>query len=113
VSVTNHSTFPLANLTLRLADPGQRRITGPVQEDLVIAAGETRKAEGELMLDADLVGSAQPLDWIVVYHDEQGSAQQLIVRGESLSGASMGSDATARHHGRSPARDLRSHAGAG
>jgi hypothetical protein len=95
VWMTNHSTFPLANLTLRLADPGLGRITGPVQEDLVVAAGETRKAEGEFMLNADLIGSAQPLDWIVVYTDEQGFAQQLIVHGEWLSGASMGSDAKA------------------
>ena len=41
------------------------------------------------MLDANLIGSAQPLDWIVVCSDERGFAQQLIVRGEALPGASM------------------------
>lgn len=93
VAVTNHSALPLANITLRLADPSLGRITGPVQEDLVLAAGETRKVEGQFVLNATLVGSAQPLDWIVVYSDEQGFAQQLIVRGEALTGASIDSAA--------------------
>ena len=40
------------------------------------------------MLNADLIGSARALDWIVLYNDEQGFAQQLVVRGEALPGAS-------------------------
>ena len=47
------------------------------------------------MLDANLIGSAQPLDWIVVYIDKRGFAQQLIVRGEALPGVSMDGDAKA------------------
>ena len=59
VSLTNHSTHALANLTLRHADPSLGRITGPVQEDLALAAGETRKVEGEFLLNADLIAPAR------------------------------------------------------
>lgn len=99
VAVTNHSPRALTNVTLRLADPNMGRITGPVQEDIALAAGETRKLEGEFVLKTELLESARPLEWIVVYTDAEGFAKQTLVRGETPSRPSIDADlpTTAAH----------------
>lgn len=51
VPATNHSTHLMASSTpWCFVDSSLVRILGSVQEDLVLAAGETRKVEGELAL---------------------------------------------------------------
>jgi hypothetical protein len=94
VAVTNHSSRALAKVTLRLADPGVGRITGPVQEAMTLAAGETRQVEGDFVIDVMWVHSARPIDWIVVYAEPEGFAKQVMVRGEALPGQSMDADAS-------------------
>jgi hypothetical protein len=83
VTVTNRSAHELSDLTLRLADPAQGRITGPVQEELELAAGETRRLEGDFVLNVAALSPGRELDWIVVFSDADGFAQQELVRGES------------------------------
>jgi hypothetical protein len=90
VTVTNHSDQTLANVTLRLADAGIGRVTGPLQEHLELAAGETRKVDGEFLLAADVVRSSRPLDWVIVHDDAQGFARQMLVHGQALLDASTG-----------------------
>lgn len=84
MTLVNRSLHALAEVTVRLADPAVGRLTGPVQEELDLAAGETRRVEGEFVLDTDLLHAARPLEWIVVYTDLQGFARQLVVTGEPL-----------------------------
>jgi hypothetical protein len=93
VSITNRSALALAKVTLRLADPGVGRITGPVQEGMSLAAGETRQVEGEFVIDVARIRSALPLEWVVVYTEAEGFAKQVMVRGEVLPGQSMDADA--------------------
>jgi hypothetical protein len=49
------------------------------------------------VLNADLIAPARAIDWIILYSDEQGFAQQQLVRGEAQSGATMDSDAKAQN----------------
>ncbi len=84
VTLVNHSSRALAEVTVRLADPSVGRLIGPVQEELDLAAGETRQLEGEFVLDTDSLNDARPLEWVVVYTDPQGFARQLVVTGEPL-----------------------------
>lgn len=91
-TVTNNSEHALANVTLRLADPAIGRVTGPMQENLVLAAGETRKVDGEFLLAAEVVRRSQPLEWVIVYDDAQGFARQMLVHGQALLDASMDAD---------------------
>jgi hypothetical protein len=62
-----------------------------------LASGEPRKVKREFMLNARLVGAARALDWIVMYSDELGFAQQLLVRGEALPGTSTNGAAKANN----------------
>lgn len=82
LAVTNVSGRALTDLTLRLADSQIGRVTGPVQETQDLAAGETRRLEGEFVLDVGALATRAPLDWLVVYSDAQGFAHQAFVRGE-------------------------------
>ncbi len=95
VTVTNHSDHALANVTLRLADPSVGGVTGPLQENLVLAAGETREVNGDFLLAADLVRSSQPLEWVIVYDDAQGFARQMLVHGQALLDVSLDADSRA------------------
>lgn len=92
VTVTNHSEHALANVTLRLADPAVGRVTGPMQESLVLAAGETRTVDGEFLLAAEVVRRPQPLEWVIVYDDAQGFARQMLVHGQALLDTSLDAD---------------------
>ncbi len=85
VQVQNLSGHPLSDLTLRLAGQTHGRITGPVQESIDLAAGESRRLEGEFVLDATALASAEPLQWLVIYDDAAGFAHQEAVRGTAAS----------------------------
>ena len=93
VLLTNRSPHALTKVTVRLAEPAVGKLTGPVQESIELAAGETRQLEGAFMFDADVVHAARPLAWIVVATGPEGFAQQTLVRGEPLPGAAMDADA--------------------
>ena len=81
VQVTNLSAHPVAGLTLRLADPTQGRLTGAVQEEIALQAGESRRLEGEFALKVGALAPGHRLDWLVVYDDPGGFARQQMVRG--------------------------------
>lgn len=98
VTLTNRSPHALNKVTVRLADPSLGKLTGPVQESIELAAGESRQLEGEFVLDSAVVSAARPLDWIVVATEAAGFAQQTLVRGELLQSASMDADARAAAH---------------
>jgi hypothetical protein len=85
-------------VTVRLADPAVGKLTGPVQESVELAAGESRQLEGEFVLDSAVVSAARPLDWIVVATEAAGFAQQALVRGELVQSASMDVEARAAAH---------------
>lgn len=95
VTLTNRSPHALGKVTVRLADPALGKLTGPVQESVELAAGESRQLEGEFVLDSAVVSAARPLDWIVVATESAGFAQQTLLRGELLQSASMDADARA------------------
>jgi hypothetical protein len=95
VTLTNRSPHALNKVTVRLADPALGKLTGPVQESVELAAGESRQLEGEFVLDSAVVSAARPLDWIVVTTESAGFAQQSLVRGELLPSAAMDADARA------------------
>jgi hypothetical protein len=98
VTLRNQSSHALSKVTLRLADPSVGRITGPVQEEIDLKAGETRKLQGEFLLNVEKMRTAPTLDWIVVYANPDGFAEQWVVRGEALAPPAMdGAAATARH----------------
>jgi hypothetical protein len=82
VTVTNLSARPLADVTLRLADASLGRITGAVQDNLELAAGETRTLEGEFVFDVAALAPGHPPDWRVVYSDAEGFAQRALVRSD-------------------------------
>jgi hypothetical protein len=84
VQVRNLSGHPLSALTLRLSNQARGRITGPVQESIDLAAGESRRLEGEFVLDATALASAEPLEWLVIYDDAAGFAHQETVRGTAV-----------------------------
>jgi hypothetical protein len=98
VTLVSDSSRALAEVTVRLADLGVGRPTGPVQEELDLAAGETRRVEGEFVLDSNLLRVARPLEWIVVYTDPQGFAPQKVVTGELLPNATLDADACIAAH---------------
>jgi hypothetical protein len=99
LTLTNRSSRALPEVTVRLADASLGRLTGPVQESVALAAGETRQLEGEFVLNADVLRGARPFDWIVVYTDPEGFAQQRVVRGEALQpSATMDADARTAAH---------------
>jgi hypothetical protein len=98
LTLINRSTRPLADVTVRLADPSVGRLTGPVQESLALAAGETRQVEGEFVLVTAVLNGTRRLEWIMVYTDAQGFAQQQVVQGESLPGATMDADTRTAAH---------------
>jgi hypothetical protein len=98
VTLTNRSPHALSKVTVRLADPSLGKLTGPVQESVELAAGESRQFEGEFVLGGAAVSAARPLDWIVVATESNGFAQQTLVRGERLPSASMDADARAAAH---------------
>ena len=98
VLLTNRSPHALSKVTLRLADPAVGKLTGPVQESIELAAGESRQLEGEFVLDSAVVSAAKPLDWIVVATESAGFAQQTLVRGELVEPASMDADARTASH---------------
>jgi hypothetical protein len=98
VTLANRSPRALSQVTVRLADPALGKLTGPVQESVELAAGESRQLEGEFVLDSAVVSTARPLDWIVVATESAGFAQQTLVRGEPLQAASMDADARASAH---------------
>jgi hypothetical protein len=98
VTLTNRSPHALSKVTVRLADPALGKLTGPVQESVELAAGESRQLEGEFVLDSAVVSAAKPLDWIVVATESAGFAQQTLVRGELVQSASMDADARAASH---------------
>ncbi len=81
VQVTNLSAHPVAGLTLRLADQTQGRLTGAVQEEIDLKAGESRRLEGEFALKVGALAPGHRLDWLVVYDDPGGFARQQMVRG--------------------------------
>ena len=83
VQVTNLSAHPVAGLTLRLADQTQGRLTGAVQEEIDLKAGESRRVEGEFALKVDALAPGHHLDWLVVYDDPGGFARQQMVRGDT------------------------------
>jgi hypothetical protein len=93
VTLINRSPHALSKVTVRLADPAVGKLTGPVQESVELAAGETRQLDGEFVLDTDVVNAARPLEWIVIATEAAGFAQQTLVRGELLQSASMDADA--------------------
>lgn len=94
VTVTNLSPRPIADLTLRLADASRGRITGKVQENLELAAGESRTLEGEFVLNVEALTPERPLDWLVVYSDPEGFAHQALVRSDVPPRATMDADAS-------------------
>jgi hypothetical protein len=98
ITLTNRSPHALSKVTVRLADPAVGKLTGPVQESIELAAGESRQLEGEFVLDSAVVSAAKPLDWIVVATESAGFAQQTLVRGELAQSASMDADARAASH---------------
>jgi hypothetical protein len=98
VTVTNRSPHALSKVTVRLADPALGKLTGPVQESVELAAGESRQLEGDFVLDSAVVSAAKPLDWIVVTTESAGFAQQTLVRGELVPSATMDADARAAAH---------------
>lgn len=98
VTLINRSARPLAEVTLRLADPSVGRLTGPVQESLALAAGETKQVEGEFVLVTPVLNGTRRLEWIVVYTDPQGFAQQKVVQGEPLPSATMDADTRTAAH---------------
>jgi hypothetical protein len=98
VTLTNRSPHALSKVIVRLADPGLGKLTGPVQESVELAAGESRQLEGEFVLDSAVVSAARPLDWIVVATEAAGFAQQTLVRGELVQSASIDADARAASH---------------
>ena len=95
VNITNLSGRPLSDLTLRLADQGRGRITGPVQESISLAAGETRRLEGDFVLDVAALDPARALEWIVVFSDAAGFAHQAMVRADPALAATLDADARA------------------
>ena len=66
LTLINRSARPLAAVTVRLADPSVGRLTGPVQESLALAAGETKQVEGEFVLVTPVLNGTRRLEWIVV-----------------------------------------------
>lgn len=98
VTLINRSARPLADVTVRLADPSVGRLTGPVQESLVLAAGETKQVDGEFVLVTPVLNGTRRLEWIVVYTDPQGFAQQKVVQGEPLPSATMDADTRTAAH---------------
>jgi hypothetical protein len=98
VTLTNRSSHALSKVTVRLADPAVGKLTGPVQESVELAAGESRQLEGEFVLDSAVVSAARPLDWIVVATESAGFAQQTLVRGELVQAASMDADSRTAPH---------------
>ena len=98
LTLINRSARPLADVTVRLADPSVGRLTGPVQESIALAAGETKQVEGEFVLVTPVLNGTRRLAWIVVYTDPQGFAQQQVVQGEPLPGATMDADTRTAAH---------------
>lgn len=98
VALTNQSAHALTKVTVRLADATVGKLTGPVQQSIELAAGETRQLEGEFMLDVAVVNAARPLDWLIVATEPAGFAQQTLVRGELLHGASTDADTRTAAH---------------
>lgn len=98
VTLINRSARPLAAVTVRLADPSVGRLTGPVQEGLALAAGETRQVEGEFLLVTAVMNGTRRLEWLVVYTDPKGFAQQKVVRGEPVLSAIMDADSRTTVH---------------
>lgn len=99
LTLTNRSSRALPEVTVRLADASAGRLTGPVQESVALDAGETRQLEGDFVLNADLLHGARALEWIVVYTDPEGFAQQRVVRGEAIQpSATMDADARTAAH---------------
>jgi hypothetical protein len=95
VNITNLSGRPLSDLTLRLADQGRGRITGPIQENISLAAGETRTLEGDFVLDVAAIDPGRALEWIVVFSDAAGFAHQAMVRADPMLAAALDADARA------------------
>lgn len=93
VLLTNRLPHALTKVTVRLAEPAVGKLTGPVQESIELAAGETRELEGAFMFDAEVVHASRPLAWVVVATGPEGFAQQTLVRGELMQGASMDAEA--------------------
>jgi hypothetical protein len=83
VNVVNHTDYTLADVTLRLPDPAGGRLTGPLQEEFDLASGESRRLEGDFVLPAAALAPGQALQWLVVYSDAGGFAQQQYVRGQT------------------------------
>lgn len=98
VTLTNRSPHALSKVTVRLANPAVGKLTGPVQENVELAIGESRQLEGQFLLDSAVVSAAHPLDWIVITTAATGFAQQTLVRGELVQSASMDADARAAAH---------------
>lgn len=98
VSLTNRSAQALSKVTVRLANPAVGKVTGPVQESIELAAGETRQLEGEFVIATDVVTAARPLEWLVISTADAGFAQQALVRGEIVPAASMDADARTASH---------------
>lgn len=98
VQLINRSPHALSKVTVRLADSSVGRLTGPVQETLALAAGETRQLEGEFVLDTDFVKSGRTLEWIVIATEPEGFARQTLVQGQLLHDGSMDADSRTASH---------------
>jgi hypothetical protein len=83
VDVINHADYALSGVTLRLADGERGRLTGPLQEEFDLASGETRRLEGDFVLPVAAFAPGQQLDWLVIYSDVGGFAQQQFVQGKA------------------------------
>ncbi len=63
-----------------------------------LVAGETRQFEGEFVLVTPVLNGTRRLEWIVVYTDPEGFAQQQVVQGEPVLSATMDADTRSSAH---------------
>ena len=65
------------------------------QENISLAAGETRRLEGDFVLDVAALDPGRALEWIVVFSDAAGFAHQAMVRADPAPAVTLDADARA------------------